>query len=92
MLATIMDSALDSDDLELIDFEEEIACDTDECENAAEYRVRLSCCGYLILPCEDCLIESKNWLKRQIGKTLICGICNARTPAGPEWFIVIGKL
>lgn len=65
----------------LIDFESDVVCEAIiECNKSAVWRIRLSCCGYSHLLCDNCVKELEGWLAEteSIGKIAICEPCGAK--------------
>lgn len=77
-------TSLDSDVLELLDFEFTPPCEAPEgCDGAAEWRVRVGCCGHLYLLCQECVDEILEWQQRAAkasGLNVQCARCNNIVP------------
>lgn len=70
MTATIVEQGVDTDSILLLDFDHAPQCEaeehtgSDECLNAAEYKMILSCCAELWLMCEDHMLETVNYVNK----------------------------
>lgn len=77
MTATILDAGLDTDSIDLLDFDYAPPCDaTDEndvpCPRVAVFLLVKKCCGTKFLACEECFF---GW-KEQINSYDVSTVCN----------------
>lgn len=69
MTATIIEEEVDTDSILLLDFNHAPQCEYEqhvgkhECDEAAQYKMVLSCCAELWLMCEDHMLEAVNFVK-----------------------------
>ena len=64
--------------LEQLDFEFSPPCDNKKCDNEAEWRSEVSCCGHSTLSCTPCKKYDENRL-RKVGSYL-CWLCGGKNP------------
>lgn len=73
----------DTDWLTLIDFESETACEAgiggtmEDCDNPAEWRITVSCCGKSLLVCDYHNQQNINWTEAadRLNATIECLFC-----------------
>lgn len=69
MTAIMIDEEVDTDFIHLLDFHYATICEfrqhtgEEECDEAAEFRLVLSCCGEVWLLCEDHMLRVVNFVK-----------------------------
>lgn len=90
-MSTIMEEALDSDMFVVLDFDYEVPCDMNQCDNAAEWRTVIVCCGRTVLYCDE---DFQNILEAIGTYTFLCdadsGGCGSKMNGSP--FIFTEKL
>jgi hypothetical protein len=77
-------------------FDEPIPCDRldadDECDNSADYKTQASCCGHILMLCEDCLFTFITLARKWEGRRCKCSHCYHEFFLTPNHLIVTGRV
>lgn len=86
MSATVIENDLDTDLLSVLDFEFAPPCEVPKgCDNTAEWKVTVSCCGQMYLMCQVCVDHLLEW-HRDVSRLAVpvntkCVVCKTIVPA-----------
>lgn len=80
---------LDIETIEHLDFAP--PCDDKECDRAAEWTLRVSCCGHLWLMCETHKVQTQNFVTNHLEWVIECDVCHKKTKC-KEFYLSFDKL